>query len=155
MRLKKSLEKSNQEKQERIDKLKARLKGKDALQSAQHSLWDLISIEINKFWNELRRMEAKKAYIYSSLEKHKIDIEKLAHVHKQPIVKAQILMNFLKFSSDEAWHAFKVNDQFQTLMLFKRVIDKDEMIGKVKNRSEALQNEIKEIYSLFKPLIEK
>ena len=40
-------------------------------------------------------------------------------------------------------------------MLVKRVIHKDEMIIKVKNRSEALQKEIKEIYSLFKPLIDK
>ena len=100
-------------------------------------------------------MEAKKAYIYSAMEKHKLATEQLAHVHKEPIEKAQMIMNFLKFSSDEALHAFKVNERFQTLMLVKRVIDKDEMIRKVKNRSEALQKEIKEIYSLFKPLIEK
>ena len=49
----------------------------------------------------------------------------------------------------------RVNDRFQTLMLVKRVIDRDEMIKKVKNRCEDLQKEIKEIYSLFKPLIEK
>ena len=40
-------------------------------------------------------------------------------------------------------------------MLVKRLIDKDEMIRKVKNRFEALQKEIKDIYSLFKPFIEK
>ena len=40
-------------------------------------------------------------------------------------------------------------------MLVKRVIDKDELIRKVHNRTEALQKEIKEVYSLFKPLIEK
>ena len=57
-------------------------------------------------------MEAKKAYIYSSLEKHKMATEKLAHVHKETIEKAQMIMNFLKFSSDEALHAFKVNDRF-------------------------------------------
>jgi len=100
-------------------------------------------------------MEAKKAYIHSALEKHKLATKQLAHVHKDPIEKAQMIINFLKFSSDEALHAFKVNDRFQTLMLVKRVIDKDEMIKKVKNRSEALQKQIKDIYSLFKPLIEK
>ena len=55
-------------------------------------------------------MEAKKAYIYSSMEKHKLDIEQLVHVHKEPIEKAQMIMNFLIFSSDEALHTFKVND---------------------------------------------
>lgn len=133
-----SLEKSNQEKQERIDKLKARLVGKEALKSTQHSLWDLISIEVNKFWGDLRRMEAKMAYIYSTLEKHKLASEQLAHVHKELVEKSQSIINFLKFSSDEALQAFKASDIFQTIMLVKRVIDKDEMIRKVKNRSEAL-----------------
>lgn len=118
-------------------------------------MWDLISIEVNKFWGELKRMEVKKAYIYSALEKHKLTTKQLAHIHREPIEKAQSIMDFLKFSSDEALHAFKVNDIFQTLMLVKRVIDKDEIIRKVKNRFEALQKKIKEIYSLFKPLIEK
>ena len=69
---KKQLEKLNKEKQEKIDRLKGRLMGKEVLKSAQHSLWDLISIEVSKFWKELRRMEVKKAYIYSALDKHKL-----------------------------------------------------------------------------------
>ena len=40
-------------------------------------------------------------------------------------------------------------------MLVKGVIDKDELIRKVHNRTKALQKEIKEIYAIFKPLIEK
>lgn len=100
-------------------------------------------------------MEAKKAYIYSSLDKHKMASEQLAHVHKELVEKAQSILNFLKFSLDEALHAFKVNARFQTIMLVKRVIDKDEMIRKVKNKSKALQKEIKEIYSFFKPLIDR
>ena len=40
-------------------------------------------------------------------------------------------------------------------MLVKRVIYIDELIRKVHNRIEALQKEIKEVYSIFKPLIEK
>ena len=58
---KNQLEKLNKEKQEKINRLKDRLMGKEVLKSAQHSLWDLISIEVNKFWKELRRMEVKKA----------------------------------------------------------------------------------------------
>ena len=122
-----------------IDKLKARLVEKEALKSTQYSLCDLISIEVNKLWGELRRMEAKKAYIYSALKKHKMVTKKLAHVHREPVEKSQSIINFIKFSSDEALQAFKINDRFQTIMLVKRVIDKDEMIRKVKNRSEALQ----------------
>lgn len=40
-------------------------------------------------------------------------------------------------------------------MLVKRVIDKDELIRKVHNKTKALQKEIKELYAIFKPLIEK
>ena len=83
-------------------------------------------------------MEAKKAYIYSALEKYKLATEQLAHVHKETVEKAQSIINFLKFSSDEALQAFKVNDRYQTIMLVKRVIDKDELIRKVHNRNEAL-----------------
>lgn len=56
-------EKSNKEKKEKINKLKDKLLGKEVLKSTQYSLWDLVSIEVNKFWKELRRMEVKKAYI--------------------------------------------------------------------------------------------
>ena len=64
---KKQLEKLNKEKKDKINNLKDRLMGKEVLKSAQHSLWDLISIEVNKFWKELRRMEIKKGlYILCS-----------------------------------------------------------------------------------------
>ena len=69
---KNQLQKSNQEKQDRIDRLKDRLLGKEILKSAQLSLRDLISIEVNKFWSELKRMDTKKAYIYSALEKTQV-----------------------------------------------------------------------------------
>ena len=98
---KNQLEKSNKEKQDKINKLKDRLLGKEVLKSAQHSLSDLVSIEVNKFWKDLRRMEVKKAYIYSSLDKHKLATKQLAHFHKTPAEKAQVVINFLKFSSDE------------------------------------------------------
>ena len=149
------MQKLNQEKKDIIDRHKDKLLGKEVLKSAQHSLWDLISIEVNKFWSELKRMEAKKAYIYSALEKHKLATEQLAHLHKELVEKTLIVINFLKFSSDEALQALKVTDKYQTIMLVKRVIDKDELIRKVHNRTKALQKEIKEIYAIFKPLIEK
>ena len=47
-------------------------------------------------------METKKAYIYSSLEKHKLATEQLGHLHKEPVERAQSVINFLKFSFDEA-----------------------------------------------------
>ena len=65
---KKALEKKNKEYQDSNTRLKDRLKGKAVLQSTQHSIWDLITVEVTKFWGELKRLEAKKDYIYSSLE---------------------------------------------------------------------------------------
>ena len=80
---------------------KDKLMGKEVLKSAQQSLWDLISIEVNKFWKEMRRMEIKKAYIYSSLDNHKLATKQLSHLHKSPAAKSLVVINFLKFSSDE------------------------------------------------------
>ena len=37
----------------------------------------------------------------------------------------------------------------------QRIIDKDATLQKVKARIEELQKEIKEVYAIFKPLIEK
>lgn len=99
---KKQLEKLNKERQEKIDRLKGRLMGKEVLKSTQHSLWDLIYIEVSKFWKELRRMEVKKAYIYSALDKHKLATEQLAHLHKTPTERDLMSIKFFKYSSDEA-----------------------------------------------------
>ena len=63
------LDKSNKEKLEKINRLKDRLIGKELLKSTQHSLWDLITVEVSKFWKDLKSMELKKSYIYSSLDK--------------------------------------------------------------------------------------
>ena len=46
---KKALEKANKEYQENNTKLKDKLKGKSVLQSTQHSIWDLISIQVTTF----------------------------------------------------------------------------------------------------------
>ena len=100
-------------------------------------------------------MEVKKAYIYSAMDKHKLATEQLAHLHKTPAEKALVVINFLKFSSHETLQAFKINDRYQTTMLLQRVVDKEELANKVHTKIEALQKEIKEIYALFKPLMEK
>ena len=79
-------------------------------------------------------MEVKKAYIYSALDKHKLATEQLAHLHKTPAEKSQVVINFLKFSSDETLQAFKVNNMYQTIMLLQRIIDKDELTKKVHSK---------------------
>ena len=99
-------------------------------------------------------MEAKKAYIYSAIENISWLLSNWL-IHKEPVEKALSVINFLKFSSDEALQAFKVTDRYQTIILVKRVINKNELIRKMHNRTEPLQKEIKEIYTIFKPLIEK
>ena len=139
------MEKANKEYQENNRKLKDRLKGKSVLQSTQHSIWDLISIEVTKFWGEIKRLEAKKAYIYSALDKYRKDNEQLYMMHKDPVPKAQTVIKFLKFSSDEALIAFKILDRFQIIHSVQRIIDKDVALQKVKARIEELQKEIKEV----------
>ena len=107
------MDKTNRERLEKINKLKDRLIGKELLKSTQHSLWDLILVEVSKFWKEFKIMEVKKAYIYSTLDKHKLATEQLAHLHKTPSERAKIAINFIKLSSEEAPQALKITDTFR------------------------------------------
>ena len=152
---KSQLDKTNKERLEKIDRLKNRLIGRDLLKSTQHFLWDLISGEVDKFWKDLKRMEVKKSYIYSALDKHKLATEQLTHLHKSPVERAKIRINFLKFSSEETLQTFKINDRYQTIFLLQRVVDKEELIQKVHDKCKILQEEIKTFYATFKPLIDK
>ena len=76
-------------------------------------------------------------------------------MHKDPVLKAQAMIKFFKFSLDEALRAFKIPYKFQINHSVRRIIDKEVASQKVKTRIEELQKEIKEVYTLFKPLIEK
>lgn len=100
-------------------------------------------------------MEVKKAYICSALDKHKLATEQLAHLHKSPIERALMSIKFLKYSSDEALQAFKINDRYQTIMLLQRVIEKEELTQRVHDKIKVLQEEIKATYAIFKPLMDK
>ena len=71
------------------------------------------------------------------------------------MTKAHFVIKFLKFFSDEALRAFKIQDRFQMIHSVQRIIDKDIALQKVKLKIEDLQKEMKDVYSLFKPLIEK
>lgn len=107
------------------------------------------------FWGELKRLEANKAYIYPTLEKYKKANEQLYIMHKDPVPKAQSVIKFLNFSFDDALRDFKIHDKFQMIHLVQKIIDKDIALQKFKVKIEELQKELKEVYSLFKPVIEK
>ena len=76
-------------------------------------------------------------------------------MHKDLVPKEHSVIKFLKFSSDEALRPFKIHDRFQMIHSFQKIIDKDIALQKVKLNIEELQKEIKDVYSLFKTLIEK
>ena len=61
----------------------------------------------------------------------------------------------MKLSSKEALQAFKITDRYQTILLLQRVIEKEELIQKVHDKNKSRQEEIKAIYAIFKPLMDK
>ena len=113
--------------------------GKYVLQSAQHSLWDLIAVEVTKFWRELKRLKSKKDYIYSTLEKCRRTNEQLYLIQKELVGKEQFVIKFLKFSSNEALRAFKIQDRFQMIHYVQKIVDKDNAMKKVKEKTKDLQ----------------
>lgn len=149
------MEKSNKEYQDKNPKLKDRLKGKSILQSAQHSIWDLISIEVIKFWGDLRRLETKKSYIYSSLEKYKNANDKRYMMHKDLVPKSQVVIKFLKYSSDEALRAFKIPDIFQMIHSLQRIVDKETTLQKVKSKLKSFRKRLKRLTLFLNPLMRK
>ena len=98
---------------------------------------------MTKFWRELKRLESKKAYIYSALEKYRKANEQLYMMHKDPVPKAQSVIKFLKFSSNEALRAFKFPYRFQMIHSVQIIIDKDVSLHKVKSRIEELKKKSK------------
>ena len=130
------MEKANKEYQDKNTRLKDRLRGKSILQSTHHSIWDLIVVEVTKFWGELKILEANKAYIYSALEKYRKAHEQLYMMHKDPVPKAHSVIKFLKFSSDEALRAFKIHERFQMIHYVQKIVDKDIALQKVKLKIE-------------------
>ena len=135
---KKALKKANKEYQDMNARIKDRLKGKLVLQTDQHSIWDLISMEVTKFSGELKRLEDKKAYIYSSLEKYRKANEKLYMMHKDPMPKARSVIKFLKFFSYEYFRAFKIHDKFQMIHSVEKTVHTDTTMQKVKFKIEEL-----------------
>ena len=89
------------------------------------------------------------------MDKNKLATEQLTHLHKTPTERALMSIKFLKYSSDEALQAFKINDRYQTIMLLQRVIEKEEPMQRVHDKIKVLQEEIKAIYAIFKPLMDK
>lgn len=81
-------------------------------------------------------MEAKKDYIYSTLEKCRRANEQLYLIHKDPVAKAHSVIKFLKFSSDEALRAFKIHDKFQMIHSVQKIVYKDNAMQKVKVKIE-------------------
>lgn len=73
----------------------------------------------------MKRLEAKKSYIYSALEKYRKANEQLYMMHKDPMPKAHSVIIFHKFSSDEALRDFKIHDRFQMIHSVQKIIGKD------------------------------
>lgn len=64
-------------------------------------------------------------------------------IHKDHVGKAHSVIKFLKFSSDEALRDFKIQDRFQMIHSIQRIVDKDNVMTKVKVKIKDLQKEIK------------
>ena len=61
----------------------------------------------------------------------------------------------MKLSSKETLQAFKITNIYQTIILLQRVIEKEELIQKVHDKRKVLQEEIKIVYAIFKPLMDR
>ena len=88
------MDKENKEYKEKNAKLKERLIGRHALQLAQHYLWEIIIVEVAKIWEELKRLDAKKAHIYLALDKCTLAREKLQQLHQKPVEKVLCMITF-------------------------------------------------------------
>ena len=86
------LQKENQDLQERVDKMKIRLRGKGLLQEAKHIIWDSIVVEAAKFRVYLNYINDKYSMAITARRRCTVVNETLA---KKPSDWAQNVINLL------------------------------------------------------------
>jgi hypothetical protein len=145
-------QKENGALQERIDKLKMRLRGKGLLQGAKHIIWDSIAVEAAKFRVYLNFINDKDNMAITARSRCTVVNETLA---KKPSEWAQNAINLLNSIPTAELQTIGVKDRTTLIIWARRVIAKHNLLKSVQTKATQMEQSVQEFKDLFEELFIK
>jgi hypothetical protein len=142
----------NQDLQERVSKLKTRLKGKTLLQGAKHVIWDAIATEPAKFKVYLNFINDKDNEAATVQSRCTIVNEVLA---KKPSEWAQNAIDLLNSVPIADLQTIGVKDGTALIISARRIITKHNLLRSVQNKAIQMEHIIQEFKDAFEQLFIK
>jgi hypothetical protein len=135
-------QKENQDLQERVNKLKMRLKGKVLLQGDKHVIWDAIAVEAAKFRVYLNFINDKDNMAITARSRCTVVNETLA---KNPSEWAQNAINFLNVVPTTELQTIGVKDRTTLIIWARRIIAKHNLLKSVQTKAVQMEQSIQGI----------
>jgi hypothetical protein len=145
-------QKENGTLQERINKLKMRLKGKGFLEGAKHIIWDFIDVEASTFRVYLNFINDKDNMSITARSRCTVVNETLA---KKPSEWAQNSINLLNSIPTSELQNIGVKDITTLIIWARRVISKHSLLKSVQTKATRMEKSIQEFKDLFEELFIK
>jgi hypothetical protein len=145
-------QKENQDLQERVNKLKTRLKGKVLLQGDKHVIWDAIVVEAAKFRVYLNFINDKDNMAITARSRCTVVNETLA---KNPSEWAQNAINLLNFVPTADLQTIGVKDRTTLIIWARRIIAKHNFLKSVQTKVVQMEQSIQEFKDTFEQLFIK
>jgi hypothetical protein len=145
-------QKKNEVLQERIDKLKMRLRGKGMLQRAKHIIWDSIVVEVAKFRVYLNFINDKDSIATTTRSRCTVVNETLA---KKPSEWAQNAINILNSIPTADLQTIGVKYRTTLIIWARRVIAKHNLLKSVQTKATQMEQSVQEFKYLFEELFIK
>jgi hypothetical protein len=146
------LQRANQDLQERVKKLKTRLKGKTLLQGDKHVILDSISAEAIKFRVYLNLINEK--YIVATTTKSRCIFvnETLSKKHSEWAQNAIDLLNYVPTADLQT---IQVKDKIVLIIWDMRIIAKNNLLKSVQNKDMKMEHILQEFRDTFEQLFIK
>jgi FtsZ-binding cell division protein ZapB len=133
------LQRENQDLQERVSKLKTRLKGKTMLHGGKHVIWDAIAVEATKFKVYLNFINDKDNVATTARSRCTVVNETLA---KKPSEWAQNAIDLLNSVPTADLQTIGVNDRTVLIIWARRIIAKHNLLKSIQNKAMKMEHNI-------------
>jgi FtsZ-binding cell division protein ZapB len=138
--------------QEKVSKLKSRIKGKVPLQGAKHLLWDSLAVDITKFRQYLNFVDDKSIVASTTLHRCVIVNETLL---KRPLEWAQNAINLLNAVSNAYLQTIGVKDRTVVIVCARKIIGKHNHMRNVRSKAEKIEQNVQSFKDLFSQLFKR
>jgi FtsZ-binding cell division protein ZapB len=140
------LHRDNQDLQERVSKMKTRLKGNTLLQGSKHVIWDAIAIEAVKFSVYLNFIKYKDNVAATAQSRCTVVNEVLA---KKPSEWTQNSIELLNSIPTTDLQTIGVKDRTTLIIWARRIIAKHNLLKSVQNKAMQMKHNIHEFKDAF------